>query len=186
VGKLRTKGVELELSALPLENLRVDVGAAYTDATIESFPNAQCYSGQTVAQGCVPITDTTTAQDLSGERLSNAPKMKYSVAANYDIQLPTSFNGFVAADYQHQSKVNFDLTQNPTGVHPAYGVANLSMGIKEAADERYRVALFVNNVFDKHYAAYIVGALGGTVGSSTQVLPRNSQRYYGVRASYKF
>jgi iron complex outermembrane receptor protein len=186
VGKLRTKGVELELSALPFENLRIDVGAAYTDATIESFPNAQCYTGQTVAQGCVPITGTTTAQDLSGKSLSNSPKVKYSVAANYDIQLPTSFNGFVAADYQHQSKVNFDLTGNPANAHPAYGVANLSMGIKEAADERYRVALFVNNVFDKHYAAYLVGVIGGPAGSSSQVLPRNSERYYGVRASYKF
>ncbi len=47
VGKLKTKGVEVEFSAKPSDWLRLDASAAYTDANMTSFPGAQGYSDQT-------------------------------------------------------------------------------------------------------------------------------------------
>lgn len=186
VGKLRSKGVEAELSARPVPALRIDASASYTDAKIREYPGAACYPGQTAALGCVDINPgpaVTLGQDLAGARLSNSPKFKYTVAASYDIALPTlPFNAFVNADYSHQSQVKYDLLGNPRTIQPSYGIVNGSIGIEESDNQAYRVSLFVNNLFDRAYAAQIGNAQGETLGlAQTQLLPRNSRRYFGIR-----
>ena len=52
VGELETYGLEVDFQALASENLRVVGGFAWTSAKIKSFPGADCWTGQTAAQGC--------------------------------------------------------------------------------------------------------------------------------------
>jgi iron complex outermembrane receptor protein len=191
VGKLRSKGVEAEISARPVKSLRIDASASYLDATIRSYPGATCYPGQTAAQGCVDInpgTAVTLGQDLAGSRLSNAPRFKYTLSGTYDVALPgMPFNGFLQADYSHQSRVRYDLLGNPRTVQPGYGIFNASIGIEGQGDRGYRVSLFVNNLFDKAYAGTIQNAQGESAGlATTQLLPRNAKRYFGIRARFRY
>jgi iron complex outermembrane receptor protein len=190
VGKLRSRGVEVEVQTKPTNALSLDFSATYLDAVVVKYPLANCYTGQTTAQGCFDIDgsgpNTTTAQDLAGKRLANAPKFMFNVSTVYDIFLETlPFDAFVTADYRYQSKINFDLAQNPLYVQKAYGVLNSSVGIKGQGDA-YRITLFVNNLFDKHYASNMGGLTGGPSTAVAQVLSRNSRRYFGIRASYNF
>ncbi|SLK10708.1 TonB-dependent receptor [Novosphingobium mathurense] len=182
VGKLRTRGIEADVAVMPVRGLRIDGSASYTDAKIISFPAAGCYTGQTAAQGCVNGT-----QNLSGSNLSNAPKFKYAVSGNYETTLPgLPFDGFIQADWVHQSSVQFDLLGNPALRQDGYGILNGSIGIQDGDGGRYRVSLFVNNLFDKSYAASLAVAQGDSVGNTvTQVLPRDAQRYFGVRMSLR-
>jgi iron complex outermembrane receptor protein len=186
VGKLRSKGVEAELSAKPTRALRIDASAAYTDAKIRDFTNAPCFGGQTLAQGCRPAGNTTL-QDLSGAQLANSPKFKYNIAATYDVALPSlPFDGFVTAEFAHQSRVKLDLLGSPVSYQDSYGVVNGSIGIDGRKDGNFRVALFVNNLFDQEYATSL-----GYTGSSNfqavaQLLPRNSRRYFGIRTRVGF
>ncbi|MGH1561088.1 TonB-dependent receptor [Caulobacter segnis] len=129
VGSLRSKGVEVEVSAKPVRALRIDASAAYTDATIREFSNAPCYTNQTLAQGCRPV-GTQNFQDLSGKPLANSPKFKYTLAGVYDVDLPSlPFDGFVTAEYTHQSAVMLDLLGTPISRQKAYGVVNASVGV---------------------------------------------------------
>ncbi|TPG56456.1 TonB-dependent receptor [Sphingomonas glacialis] len=188
VGKVRTRGVEVEFQARPLEALTIDGGISYTEAMIRQFRNAQCYTGQTAAQGCLPVTGSSTGlQDLSGKRLSNAPRWKFNVGGTYDVLLPQMpFDGFVQADVSYQSSVNFDLLGNPALVQGAYAIVNGSIGIDQKARGGIRVALFVNNLFDKHYASALGTPSGGTTGLVAQTFSRNARRYAGIRARYRF
>ncbi|AOH85076.1 TonB-dependent receptor [Sphingomonas panacis] len=186
VGKLRSRGVEAELSAKPTRLLRIDASAAYTDAKIREFPNAPCYGGQTAAQGCLPV-GTTTFQNLSGAQLANAPKFKYNIAGTYDVEFPSApFDGFITAEFAHQSQTKLDLLGSPISYQNAYGVVNGSIGIDGRKDGNFRVAFFVNNLFDQAYAT----SLGYTGSSNSQavaqLLPRNSRRYFGVRTRIGF
>ncbi|SNR94804.1 MULTISPECIES: TonB-dependent receptor [unclassified Azospirillum] len=190
VGKLRTRGVEVEVQTKPTQALSFDFSATYLDAKVREYPFANCFTGQTAAQGCFDIDGagpgTATAQDLAGKPLANAPKFMFNTSAAYDIALESlPFDGFVTLDYRYQSKVNFDLTQNPLYVQKAYGIFNGSIGIKGAGDA-YRITLFVNNLFDKHYASNVSGLVGGPPTAVGQVLSRNSRRYFGIRANYNF
>ena len=191
VGRLRTRGIEAEFQARPIETLRIDGGVSYTEATIRKFPNAQCYTGQTVAQGCFDIDgagpSTTTGQNLAGKPLSNAPRWKANLGGTYELLLPNApFDGFIQADVSYQSEVQFDLLNNPLNTYGSYALVNGSIGIDQKDRGGLRVALFVNNIFDKHYVAALATASGATVGQLSQTFLRNSRRYGGVRVRLSF
>ena len=184
VGELQTYGLETDFQALVNENLRVVGGFAYTKATIESFEGADCWTGQAAGQGCID-----GSQDLSGKALNNSPDLKMTLSAEYNKSLESMpFDAFLNVSYQYQDDVNFSLLADPGAVQKAYSIVNLSAGIVESENGRYQVTAFVNNVFDKDYVSGI-GNSGGLWGGTpvyVQVVPRDSQRYGGVRLSYNF
>lgn len=208
VGKLKTKGVEAELSVKPNQWLRFDGSASYTDAKMTSFPNAQGYSDQTgatwngtasvLAAGCTSASAATalatrtlcTFQNRSGATLPNSPKFKFALGATGEFSLGGDNKGTVTLGYQHQSAVNFDLLGNPLLEQKAYGIFNASLGGEFGS---LRATLFVNNLFDTHYAAGLSDGFSTLGGNATnpahviyQVRPRDSDRYFGFKLQYAF
>ena len=185
VGRLRTQGFEVDSVARLTEDLRVSASAAYLDATITSFPVAQCYPLQTAAQGCV---GSPGRQNLGGATPAQAPKWKFSGDFNYTHPLQgTPFQMLVQGAYSYQGKVNYSLNQDPQTIQKAYGILNLSAGIRNP-EHHYEVLAFVNNVFDRKYYSNIFDQAGTYNNQlATQViLPRDFKRYAGIRASYSF
>ena len=185
VGQLRTKGVEVEAQARPVEWLRFDGSFAYTDATVTSFVNAACYTGQLqTGTGCGPVTGFGNVQDRSNTALPNSPKFKFNLGATAEQQLDAQTKGSVNVSYQHQSSVSFDLLGNPLLMQGAYGLLNSSVGVEHGA---YKLSLFVNNLLDQHYASGMTDGFGSYgVHLVTQVLTRDSQRYFGMKLGAKF
>ncbi len=200
VGKLRTQGFELELAAKATDWLRFDGSAAYTDAKVVSFKDAACYAGQAADQalaGFAPGAEginfcgaTTTPgltgsfQDRSGSRLPNSPKFKYNIGATIERDVMTDVKGLFIVNYVHQSGVSFDLLGNPLLRQEAYGILNSSIGIETG---HFKVTVFANNLFDKHYGSTFTDGFG-TLGVHAvfQQLPRDSQRYFGIKVGAKF
>jgi iron complex outermembrane recepter protein len=209
VGKLRTKGVEVEFSAKPNEWLRFDASAAYTDAKMTSFLGAQGYSDQTgqifaggvstlvgpcttaaLATAAAPRT-TCGFQNRSGASLPNSPKFKFNLGATAEIPAGADDGkALITLNYQHQSSVNFDLLGNPLVTQEGYGILNGSVGY---AQGRWKVTAFVNNLFDKHYASFLTDGFGGLGGNATnpahviyQFHPRDSERYFGMKVGLSF
>lgn len=185
VGKLQTKGVELELTAKPNRNWMLESSLGFTDAVIKSFPTATCYLGQTAAQGCFAYGNGT-AQNLAGKQLANAPRFKGNLGATYNFPV-AHLNGALNLNYQYQSKVNFDLYQNPLTVQQDYSVLNGSVALRDDV-QGWKLTVFGNNLLDRHYASFIqdgAGVFGGAhvLGAT---LSRNSRRYVGVRLKYEF
>lgn len=208
VGKLRTRGFEVELSAKAADWLRIDAGATYADAIMQSFPQAQGFPGQTgqlwngtasaLVGPCVAAAAATAAaprttcsfQDRSGARLPNSPQFKWSIGATADFPVTDDVKALATLSYQHQSSVNFDLLGNPDLVQKPYGIVNASLG---AEFGRVKLVAFVNNLFNQHYAASMAdgfGVLGGSASNDTHVVyqfqPRDSWRYAGIKLSVGF
>jgi iron complex outermembrane receptor protein len=182
IGKVTSGGVETEITAR-FGDFTLNGGGAYNRAVMEDFPNASCFPRQTAAEGCVG-----NVQDLSGKPLFNAPRWNFNMIAQYDFPLSGSaLTPFVSAGYRWQSEVVFNLLQDPDSVQGDYGIANFGAGLRT---ERWKLTAFVNNAFDKSYAL--------TMGRESNVnLPpggnaigwkpaRDSERYFGVRASVTF
>jgi iron complex outermembrane receptor protein len=184
VGKLRTRGVELEGAVRPSSVLNFSGGVTYTDAKILSFPFGQCYPGQTAAQGC---TGTPARQNLAGFRPAQAPVWKVSLSGEYTPTLTSSLQGLLQIAYTYQSKFNFGLNNDPETIQNAYGIANLSLGVR-SSEGHWEVAGFVNNLFDKLYFFNMNDSFGnqGNAQAVQSNLPRDMRRYGGVRASYNF
>ena len=188
VGKLRTKGIEVDAMARPAKWLHLDGSFAYTDAKVVSFPNAACYSGQLqTGTGCGPSTNPTglgNVQDRSGSQLPNSPKFKFNLGATFEGEMANGMRDMFTLTYQHQSSVNFDLLGSPYDTQQAYGLMNASVGLEKGP---YKVSIFVNNLFDTHYAVGLSEGFGSYgVHYITQVMPRDSQRYAGIKLGAKF
>ena len=185
VGELVTNGLELETLTLLTETLTLTLNAAYVDAEVNDYVGADCYEGQTAETGCDLVTDTQT---IDGGTLPYTPETKYTVALDYDQPLDTmSFDVFANAIYTWQDDSRFRIDQNPLTVHDSYGVANFSVGIRDKS-ERYEITAFVNNAFDKNYVGDMLDArfLFGGTPALFHMVPRNSQRYFGLKAKFNF
>lgn len=183
VGELVTQGIELDSLILIGENIALTMNASYIDASANDYVGAACWSGQTVAQGCV-----AGLQDVDNGRLPVAPEWKYTAMLDYKVPLDSlPFDGFANVIYTWQDDVIFNINQDPSLTQGGYGLTNLRFGLNDR-EGRYRVTFFANNVFDKAYAGNKINltqlfAPGLTIG---QILPRSAQRYAGVQARYNF
>ncbi len=204
VGGVQTRGFEMDLFALPVPQLLLNLSAAYTKATITSFPNAPCYNVAGSPNGGFnaecrlrdPAFGNQNVQDLAGGRMPNAPLWKVSFGGQYDINLPgLPIDAFVTGAVRYQSDVLTNLNQDPTLAAPAYTIVNMGLGLRDKAD-RYRVVFFVNNLFDKHYANTGFTGLGSwsarapnpvvNVTTTTWTPARDAFRYFGIRLDVKF
>jgi len=185
VGKVRTRGIEVDSVAAVGEHLNLNASLAYVDAVIEEFPLGQCYPGQTAAQGC---TGTPARQDLSGERPPQAPEFKATAGFDYSRPFGSgSLQGVLQGAFVYQSAINYALSVDPQGAQGGYGITNLSVGVRDA-DRGYEVVAYVNNAFDKQYYANYANSNGnfGNLVAINAVLPRDFERYFGIRARFDF
>jgi iron complex outermembrane receptor protein len=186
IGKVTSKGVETEFSAKLGHGLSVNGGGSYNKAKMNDFPNASCFAQQTVAQGCVG-----GLQDLSGKPLFNAPEWNANVNALYERPIAEGYTGFVNAGFRWQSKVIFNLLQDPDSVQNDYGIFNLSGGVQT---DRWKLTAFVNNLFDKSYALTKGRSAQWNVSQTTNPTTnavnwkpaRDSERYVGARFSISY
>ncbi len=189
VGDLETKGLEIDGQLLVGDNLTFSFSAAYVDAEIQEFLGADCFPGQTMAEGCFVNAAGSSVQDIRGGVLPNSPETKFNVGAEYVQPFDSlPFDGFVLFNYVWQDEVNFNLLQNPGTVHDSYGLANLSFGISEKSNQHYRITAFVNNLTDENYRSSVADLrqLYGGLTSFAQVHSRNSERHFGLRVKVAF
>jgi iron complex outermembrane receptor protein len=183
IGKVSSAGVESELALRPIPELTLSVNGSYDVAKMVDFPVAPCFGFQTVAQGCV-----NSAQNLSGKPLPNAPRWSGNLNGEYDLAVGRGYSAFVAVAYRWRSWVIYNLSQDPDSVQPSYGIFNLSTGL---GTDHWKATLFVNNLFDKHYAinrgrggAYNVSPAAPPFTDAVNWTPgRDSFRYEGIRFS---
>ena len=179
-GDVSTQGLEGELVGRPTNLTDVSLGIALIDAKIDTFPGGPCYQGQTAAEGCV-----NGAQDLSGKDLPNSPDTRITFMARQSVPFETlPFDGFLQASGYWQDEMGFSLDQDPIARADSRAIVNASIGIVDK-DGRYQASIFVNNLFDEFYTTSI-SQLGLFGGFSYQYVPRDHQRYVGIRFGASF
>jgi iron complex outermembrane recepter protein len=170
-GELFTKGVEGEVAVRPVRGLTLSGNFLFADNKFGDL----FVSGVNL-KGGIPL---------------NAPKTKYGFAADYDFNVG-EWGVSLTGNYTWTSSTLFtnlaDANNlNSIWIRPAYGLANASLGISSPGD-RYKLTVFVKNLFNTHYAAglrRISGSVGGA-GAVAQALPRDFDRYAGVSFTAKF
>lgn len=164
-GELQTEGIELELTALPSENLLVSFSLTAVDAVFEEYTGAQCYGGQTEAQGCITLPgENTGQQDLSGKDTPYSPDLSYNLFARYDLELSSMpFDAYAHLMYYWQDDAIYNTNNDPRTLVDGYGLLDLGFGI-ESDDGRYDLQFWVKNATDEFHVSD-VGAPSGLFGS---------------------
>ena len=169
IPKVRSRGVEGDLSVSLSDNFAFNTSASYTDAVYVDYANAP---------QAVEYLNLGGIQDLSGKPLPGVPKFAWSVGA--DANAPLGDLGgreiglYAHADYAHRSSFNTSATNSAWAQVPGYGVANARIGLK-TDDGLWDLSLWAKNLFDKDYFLNLSAANTGAVTSQI-----GEPRTYGI------
>ncbi|WP_221795211.1 TonB-dependent receptor [Aquisediminimonas sediminicola] len=136
-GKAKTKGIELEVTALPVDNLTLTGSIAYLDAKYTKYDTR------------ILGPSGLVAVSYAGNRLMNAPEWSGAASLNYVVPVAGGNAAFFIQDTYASSKyTNFTaLPQEKVGKINLVN-ANISW---TPADEQWSVNVYGRNLFDKKY-----------------------------------
>jgi len=176
-------GMEAELDARPVKNLRVSAGLSLLKTRIADrtvFAQAGAAGGvlsQTVLNPTVRVGNNFFAQ-IDGNTLPNAPDYNLNLSARYDLPLSNRDHRlFVAGDFNIQGKINYVLYR--TIEYTSSG--NNELGLKVGyAFGRYEIAGFVRNLTN---ATNLVGVIDT---SNYRAGIYNDPRVFGITLGGSF
>jgi len=177
-GQLRSRGVETEVKWSASRDLNFSANGSFNDAKFTSFPNAQCYPGQTAAQGCITVNGSPIT-NAAGNRLPNAPKWSGNLAMDYEPQVSEKLKLLVHADIYGRTKVNFAANANPFAAQKGYAISNGSVGIG-SSNGAWRASIFCRNCFNTRYVTFVENHFAGNQFDYNQTFGLTSFRTVGL------
>jgi iron complex outermembrane recepter protein len=165
----RVRGLELESQARVSPQLTLSANATFLDAKYRSFPAALVPNALApFLVGDPRFTPGANKYNASGNMLNNAPKVSYTLSAQYKQPIGDA-EAYLNVDYFHQSATNWDPSNAAILREPGYGLFNFALGYN-TADRLWNTQLLVKNAFNKNY--YVLRAANGLVPSAPSGAPR--------------
>jgi iron complex outermembrane receptor protein len=142
-GEAHVTGLELEAIATPVDNLRLNASATFTEAEYDKYETIDNrYAGP--APGCDPVTRLC---DFSGHRLVQTPEHTFNLGAQYAFQ--TAMGEIVPrVDVFWSSDLFFLSANSPLDRQKAYSLVDANVRWR-ATDGRFTVEAFVRNATDE-------------------------------------
>jgi len=162
-GAARSRGGEVELSAVPFRGLTVTTGIGYTDAKITATtPELQTPVGRPVQQ-VAPWT--------------------VSASGDYSFPLAGSVQGFVRVDGSYTDH-SFSANNSPVNLRlrPSYDIVNLRTGVRA---EAWDLTAFVDNIGNAHANLGDNQSEGGELAGRPRILV-NRPRTVGIEATLRW
>lgn len=141
VGSVRSRGVELELKARPVNGLNVYAAATYNIADYVSYKGAQC-PWEARAPG-EPVQC-----DLSGQQLPVAPKLGAAIGGDFTVRLTSWLDGFIGADYNYRSSYTTTTNNSRYSRVEPVGLVNARLGLKDPGG-RWQGNIWSQNLLDE-------------------------------------
>lgn len=165
IDEILSTGVEVDLTWLPpVEGLILTASASYLDTTIEKFSDRP---------------------DLEGDRFRDVSRWNYSLAGDYLFEVNRSWQGFIRAELTGQSRKNTNLDGDPTADVDSYSLVNLRLGLV-SADDRYRITLMAQNIFDEDYPHFVFGSSYAALDGTTRAQFLGDPATYAIQFGVNF
>ncbi|MBA2933153.1 TonB-dependent receptor [Sphingomonas sp. CGMCC 1.13654] len=139
VGKLSTRGVEVDARANPLKGLTLTAAGTYDDARYVKYTNAPAPYLQSYLSSI----------DLSGRRASGAPKWALTGTAEYTHEAG-GLEAYAGGDASYRSGFYAAVNLDPFSYVPGYALFGAHVGLRRP-DGRWDASLWVRNLTDKNY-----------------------------------
>ncbi|MYF70413.1 MAG: TonB-dependent receptor [Proteobacteria bacterium] len=162
--KATVSGAELDLTYAPpgAEGLSLYAALNYNSGEFDDFPDAACYGGQTIDQGCNRNFDPGanelapgfaiggfTAQDLSDQDLPRSPK--WTASFGFDLDRPINGSRMMAglsANASYTDDTIMDVSYLPRAFLDSYWKTSVSLRLYPA-DRNWELAIIGNNLGDE-------------------------------------
>jgi len=150
IGEVRTRGIESEISAIPIDDVTFRLSASYDNAVYLSYDNAPC-PGEVLAP--TNATPGSILCNLTGKPLVGAPTWIVNPGLSWSHHLFAGVTGKAEADYSWRSKQFGSADDSQLAQIASYGVLDVRYGFSGAFDagKDWEVTLWSNNIANKHY-----------------------------------
>jgi len=179
VSGVKSKGIELELEATPVDGLLLGAGYGFNDA---KFKNDAVNAA--LATTCSSITEVgfPCSTNIGGKQLVDSSRHTANLLARYTMPVSGDWNWFTQADWSYKSKVYED--QLNLIFIKGRGILNARTGLET---QNVDLTFWVTNVLDDDTASR--GGLFGTnlnFLTPTLTVTYAPRRQFGVTGTYKF
>ncbi|MCX9146972.1 TonB-dependent receptor [Erythrobacter sp. WG] len=172
-GKVRSQGIEADVSVRPSARFSTYANGAYTDAKYVRFVDAPCppelAGGTTVGPGQTPSPAGTPGGlspancDISGQRLPGVSKWAFAFGA--EANAPGSLFGeagqfYLGYDGSYRSDFSSNASPSPATRVAGYSLSNFRAGFR--SDRGLNIFAWVRNAFDEDYFEQLFIAPGNT------------------------
>lgn len=160
-----TEGVELQVTAAPIDRLKIDLQGAWLDAQID-------HAGITEVAGTVP---------LDGKQLANAPRFSFSGIIEYKIPVWNEDDIDLNFNSSYKSRQFFDSTNDPYTQQSGYWIHNVNATYQN--HQNWEVGGYIKNLTNTKYlltafdSTNPFGYIEGVVGTP---------RTFGVEFTYHY
>ena len=165
ISKSEIAGGELELTALPTDNLLVNLGIGFTDSEIVDYED--------IPGVLVP------ASAIVGRNVPGAPVVSASLALQHTAELRDGLDLVSRIDVEHRGKTYWTLDNLDT--QESYNLVNLSIGLE---NERWGARVYVDNAFDEDYIEWFFGAR--FIGLPADIAGPSRPRQAGIEFSLRY
>jgi iron complex outermembrane receptor protein len=173
VGDVRSRGFEGEASWKVTQDLDWSVNGSVIDAQYLSYPNAPCQ------------VDQVAPCDLTGKDLFMSPKYIANSTVRYHKDRGEGTSPYGLVQYAYRSKHYGNVQLDDEALIQSYSLVNARVGAKFKED-RYDVALWVDNAFDKVYLQSIASASIVGAGAYGFIGRLGAPRTFGVTLNANF
>ncbi|MCC7411814.1 MAG: TonB-dependent receptor [Gammaproteobacteria bacterium] len=171
-GTAETKGVELELLAVPFEGLEIGATAAYLDARFTDFSPT------------VPRDDGSGGPLIpafAGNHLRQAPEWSASIWGRYAWRFTSGAQMVLRVDGRYQDDIFFDPDNNKAAFTPGYDVWDSRLAYTTPGG-LIEVAVWARNMFDQEYRTHVFTQRGGEIAFALFGAPRT----YGLTVTLNY
>ncbi len=156
------KGLELEVIALPVDNLELRFGIGYLDAEYDKL--------------------TLGGADLSGNDLIATPDLNANIMATWYFATGEAGSWYLSADTVYVGDQYYDAFNSQPSEQEGYWISNARLGF-DSANSGFDFAIWAKNLADKEYTRYRLD-LGANFNFT--YAHRGRPRAVGIEATYRF
>jgi outer membrane receptor protein involved in Fe transport len=178
--KARTYGVTGSFEWLATQRLSFNGNFGWNSAKYLSFPNAQCFGGQTVATGCI-----NGQQDLSGRALNRAPKVTFKLGGDYKADIAPGWIADLSLSGTYTGSYESAPNYGPGGYQPSYWLLNAAVHFGPESGQ-YRISVIGRNLTNSYYKMSIFEQSGADNPTQQYAGVFNRPREIVVQAGYNF
>lgn len=170
------KGMDVDFSWRATSALSLTGGFEYLDAKFGTFTGGTCFTLRPIG-GAVLGGVISTACDLSGRQLPNAPRFSSSLGIRYLID---SAIGPLVLAANDQFRSDYPFIADGSLKNEAYHVVNASL-TWTSRSSHFDIQLYAKNLGNKYY---FTGATGGIVGD--HIMYPGAPRTVGMTLGYHY
>ena len=159
-GDAEAKGVELELTWVPVENLTLSGFYSFLDAE---------FTDTIVPNSAYPVQ--------TGNEMIHAPRNKYSINAEYVLPVPGGGQLAALLSYRYTDDQRGEL--EPYSIQPSFDLFDARLAWNSPSDA-LEIAVWGKNLLDEEYVTHLY-AIGGEVVSVF-----GDPQMYGVSLTYRY